>query len=419
MNSLKVVLDPCQSPGIFSTKIWIREGSRADPVKKKGIHNLLSSLLTRGCGPYNTLEIADLFESFGADLNCETYEDGIMISLKCIEDKSSYLLPILNYMITEPHLEEKQLLLEKKLSIQSILRQRENPSNIAFKQWKKIAYSNHPYGYEIIGNIKDIKSINKEEITTLSKSLIYRKKIMIISGSLPSNIEDTIKNMSNIYNLSNKKLNEFKVKNENNKTENRKENSIILNYQDTKQVVIIIGQKTIPYSHPDDLALRIIASHLGLGMSSLLFRLFREESGLTYDVGVYHPMREYEAPFLFHASSSEEKSLATLKLLLKCWKDLQKEQILEEDIKLAKAKFIGNTAHNSQSISQKAERKAYLLGINLKITHDLDNLEKLKELKSNDLRKCAINNLQSPKLSLVGPKNTLNKLCDFWMNEKI
>ena len=101
-------------------------------------------------------------------------------------------------------------------------------------------------------------------------------------------------------------------------------------------------------------------------MSSILFNILREEKGLAYDVGVYHPIRELNAPFIIHASSSKDKALETLTLLLKCWNDLQNSLISNDQLNLAKSKFRYNMAYNSQTIAQKAERKAYLIGMQIK-----------------------------------------------------
>ena len=144
MSNFRLFIEPIFSPGIVEVKVWVREGSRSDPRNKKGIHNLFLSLLSRGCGPYNNQEVADIIEGSGAELLSETYEDGLMISLKCTENKSYLLLTLLDYMITEPHLEQSYIDLERKLIIQSIKRQRENPFNLAFSQWKKIHKDGSP-----------------------------------------------------------------------------------------------------------------------------------------------------------------------------------------------------------------------------------------------------------------------------------
>ena len=415
MNSLDVYLSPCRSPGILSAKIWVRDGSRADPINKKGLHSLLGSLLIRGCGPYNNLQLADLVEGLGAVLLSETYEDGIMISLKCTEEGSNDLLPLLKWIILEPRLEKEQIDLERQLSIQAINRQKENQFILALNKWKEIAYQNHPYSQEVIGSIKDLKTITRTDLTSLSETISSRQKVIVISGSLPANIDTYLKDIKVMnYNPNKKKGQSIsdKFKKPNHFDTDK---SIVITPQNTKQVVIILGSTTIPHSHPDDIALRILSCHLGSGMSSVLFNILREEKGLTYDVGIYYPVRELNAPFIIHASSSKDKAMETLILIKKCWNNLQYSLLSNEELDLAKSKFRYNFAHNSQTISQRAERKAHLIGLNIDENYDLQILNSIDSITKEDIIRVSSLYLKWPVLSLCGPEDKLNQLRDFWI----
>ena len=415
MNSLDVYLSPCRSPGILSAKIWVRDGSRADPINKKGLHSLLGSLLIRGCGPYNNLQLADLVEGLGAVLLSETYEDGIMISLKCTEEGSNDLLPLLKWIILEPRLEKEQIDLERQLSIQAINRQKENQFILALNKWKEIAYQNHPYSQDVIGSIKDLKTITRTDLTSLSETISSRQKVIVISGSLPANIDTYLKDIKVMnYNPNKKKGQSIsdKFKKPNHFDTDK---SIVITPQNTKQVVIILGSTTIPHSHPDDIALRILSCHLGSGMSSVLFNILREEKGLTYDVGIYYPVRELNAPFIIHASSSKDKAMETLILIRKCWNNLQYSLLSNEELELAKSKFRYNFAYNSQTISQRAERKAHLIGLNIDENYDLQILNLIDSITKEDIIRVSSLYLKWPVLSLCGPEDKLNQLRDFWI----
>ena len=416
MNSLDVYLSPCRSPGILCAKIWVRDGSRADPINKKGLHSLLGSLLIRGCGPYNNLQLADLVEGLGAVLLSETYEDGIMISLKCTEEGSNDLLPLLKWIILEPRLEKEQIDLERQLSIQAINRQKENQFILALNKWKEIAYQNHPYSQDVIGSIKDLKTITRTDLTSLSEKISSRQKVIVISGSLPANIDTYLKDIKVMnYNPNKKKGQSIsdKFKKPNHFDTDK---SIVITPQNTKQVVIILGSTTIPHSHPDDIALRILSCHLGSGMSSVLFNILREEKGLTYDVGIYYPIRELNAPFIIHASSRTNKAMETLILLRKCWNNLQDSLLSNEELNLAKSKFRYNCAYNSQTISQRAERKAHLIGLNIDENYDLQNLNLIDSITKEDIIRVSSLYLKWPILSLCGPEENLNQLRDFWID---
>ena len=65
-----LILDPLATPGVLAAKALIRHGSASDPEGLRGAHQLLGSVLSRGCGPYGPIQLADLVEGCGAGLRC-------------------------------------------------------------------------------------------------------------------------------------------------------------------------------------------------------------------------------------------------------------------------------------------------------------------------------------------------------------
>ena len=77
----------------FSTaSIWIKGGSDMDSINKKGINKILCSLLTRGCEGFDNLSLSAYIDSYGAELNQEISEDGILISIKSLSEHFRYFL---------------------------------------------------------------------------------------------------------------------------------------------------------------------------------------------------------------------------------------------------------------------------------------------------------------------------------------
>ena len=396
----------------MSAKLWIADGSKNDPKGKKGIHQLLSSTMLRGCGPHSNNQIAEIVESLGANLNCDTYEDGLLISLKCVESDAYKLLPLIGWMITKPLLEEDQIELEKDLTIKAIKRQKESTYHIAFDGWRKMMYGDGPYGHDPLGVIDDVSRINKENILPISRSLINKKKNLVISGNFPANIDEYIKH-SNAFKWISKDINYQK---DNNKIgiALKPNKSICTESINTKQVVLLLGKATTSYNNKSDILLRLISCYLGYGMSSLLFKVLREKYGVVYEAGVYHPIRECQTPFIVHASTTEEKAIFTLKLLKECWEKIVYTEISPEELNLAKTKYRGQMAHSLQSISQRAERKAHLIGIGLSPNHDQKMLTRLERITSNEIKDAAYEYLKNPSLSVCGNKEIVQKICKEW-----
>jgi len=410
---MKIILDKCNSKNITAAKLWIEDGSRADPKGMKGIHQILSSTILRGCGPYNNKKIAEIVESSGANLNCDTYEDGLLISLKCIESDIYKLLPLIGWMITKPLLEIDQIELEKDLTIKAIRRQQESIYQLAFDEWRKMTYEDGPYGHDPLGSIDDIKQMNREHILKVASSLIQRNKYLVVSGKFPINIKTYIKDSIAFNKIT---IDQNKTTKNINKSEliNKQKRNFCTKSLNTQQVILLLGKTTIKYNHKADILLRLISCYLGYGMSSLLFKVLREKYGVVYEAGIYHPIRENQTPFIMHASTTEEKAVLTLNLLKECWDKVINSEIQPEELDILKMKYRGQLAYSLQSISQRAEQKAHLLGIGLKKDHDKEIQLQLETISSQEIQNAAIKFLQKPSLCVCSNNEVIKKINKEW-----
>jgi predicted Zn-dependent peptidase len=188
----------------------------------------------------------------------------------------------------------------------------------------------------------------------------------------------------------------------------------VLLEQDTEQLVLMLGCPTVPLGHPDGLALRLLQAHLGLGMSSRLFLVMREERGLAYDVGVSLPARLGAAPFVMHLSTSAERAAEATACLAEEWQRLREVPLDGEALTLARAKYLGQDAMGRQTCGQIAERLALVLSHGLPADHVEQCLERAARLEGADLQRAAQRWLTQPRLSLVGPRAALEAASGAW-----
>ena len=213
--------------------IWIKGGSNEDRPGKRGINKILCSLLTRGCEGFDKLELSESIESFGAELNQEVFEDGISISIKCLNEHFNKLFPLLDLIINKPTLSEIEFKKVKKSSIDHIKKDKENPFNICFEKWRKIVYLDHPYAFNTIGNAEDVSKITHEDVLLEFKNFKSRDKYLI-----SNNVEI---NGLNINTLEKKPREEKSIpKNNDVITKNR----FNFNNSDSNQTIIMMGNQT-------------------------------------------------------------------------------------------------------------------------------------------------------------------------------
>ena len=144
--------------------VWINGGSNIDVEGKKGLNQILCSLLNRGCKGFSNLDFSDYIDSYGAELNLETSEDGMLIKLKTLDEHFNKLFPLLDLLINNPLLLESQFLNVKKETINSLKKEKENPFNITFEKWRQLVYVKHPYAYNSSGYEEDISKITHDDI---------------------------------------------------------------------------------------------------------------------------------------------------------------------------------------------------------------------------------------------------------------
>ena len=411
MGRPDLILDPLATPGVLAAKLWIRRGSSSDPAGQRGAHQLLGSLLSRGCGPYGPMELADLVEGCGAGLRCDTHEDALLISLKCRDSDAERLLPVVGWMLHAAHLRQDQVDLETELSLQALQRQREDPFHLAYDGWRSLAYGDGGYGHDPLGITSDLKALQRHDLERLAGDLDADGTVLALSGTIPDPLLQLLDTHDSFQSMETGHAPKTPPQAA---THFSGSDTLCLREQNTEQVVVMLGQPSLAHGHPDDPALRLLQAHLGHGMSSLLFRRLREEHGVAYDVGVHHPGRAAASPFVFHAATSTERASLTLQLLMETWQEMTSEPISESDLALARVKVRGQLAHASQTTGQRAERRAQLRGLGLPDDHDQRCLAVMDSLDAASMQRVAAVHLKTPLLSLCGPSSTLKSLETQW-----
>ena len=90
-------------------------------------------------------------------------------------------------------------------------------------------------------------------------------------------------------------------------------------------------------------------------------------------------------------------------------------EITDEELNILKIKFRGQMAHSLQSVSQRAENKAHLLGIGLRKNHNQEILILLENITIDKEIKNAGNlYLRNPSLSVCSNNEVTNKISKNW-----
>ena len=149
-------------------------------------------------------------------------------------------------------------------------------------------------------------------------------------------------------------------------------------------------------------------------MSAALFKLFREKHGITYDLGVYYPIRSGNAPFLIYLSVSNKQALFAFELLSTLWKNLLFNPLTEAEILLAKEKLKGSFLLGSQLLDEILQRKIQLISYGISPISEIDLNSKIGEISSLDILKLTKKYFSTPFLSVSGNEKICFEISNIW-----
>ena len=410
-GGLPLIWQQRPGPDVVAARLWIRGGSSQDPRGQRGAHQLLAGLMTRGCGELDADALADLVEGRGAVLRSEASEDSLVVSLKCAAADASTLLPLLLTMVRDPHLRPEQLDLERQLNLQSLQRQREDPFQLAHDLLREQLYGQGPYGHDPLGVEAELANLDRDALLPLLTGLGAAGALLVLTGSVDPELTQQLGATLASARWSTRAP---EAGPSGQAPSGQGPGGFGPMEQDTEQLVVMLGSATVPLGHPDALALRVLQAHLGMGMSSRLFVVMREERGLAYDVGVHMPARMGATPFIWHLSSSADRAREACDCLLEEWQRMLETPLDPSALALAKAKYIGQDAMGRQTCGQIADRQALVLGHGLGANYIEATLALAHQLTSDDLVGAAQRWLQQPALSVCGPGDAITGASDAW-----
>ncbi len=398
---------------IVAARIFVRAGSRCEPLAMAGLSHILAAVLTKGTEQLSSFEIAEKIESVGASLSTNSSPDYFLMSLKTVSADFPEILKLANELLRSPSFPEPEVELEKRLTLQGIRSQKEQPFSVAFEQLREAMYPGHPYGFSALGTEKTIEKITRTDIQNYHQTYFHPDNIVIsIAGRI--NPEMAIKLVEEIFGDWQVSPERFPQLNLPKITPNPCHLSTA---QDSQQSIVMLGYlaPAVTYHHDDVndnsldyAALKLLNTYLGNGLSSRLFVELREKRGLAYDVSAFYPTRLDPAMFVVYMGTAPENTLLALESLRNEVQRLCEIPLTAEELQASKNKLLGQYALGKQTNAQLAQIFGWYETIGLGIEFDTRFPEAVSSVNAAIAQSAAGKYLAvNPYVSLVGPAEAL------------
>jgi len=402
-NGIVLLVSENQAADIVAGRIFIRAGSCHEQQEKAGLTHLLSAVMTKGCDGLSSLEIAEKVESVGASLGTDAATDYFVLSLKTVTADFIDILTLAGQLLRSPTFPENQVELEKRLAIQDIRSQKEQPFSQAFEQLRQVMYPNHPYSMSVLGDETTMSSITRADLVEYHQTHFRPDNIVIsIAGRITATQAEK---------LVNKIFGDWEIPNSAKPTLDLPPITVspqpCLKPLNTQQSIIMLGYLGPSVTNPEYAALKLLATYLGNGLSSRLFVELREKQGLAYDVSAIYSTRLFPASFVVYIGTAPENTKIAFNGLRQEVELLSTTELSAEALQTAKNKIIGQYALGKQTNGHIAQIYGWYEILGLGIEFDQKFPELINNVTATEAITAARKYLQAPYLSLVGPEEAI------------
>jgi predicted Zn-dependent peptidase len=132
-----------------SLGFWIATGSRAESDDQAGLSHLLEHLLFKGSAKYSSLEIDQIFDAMGAELNAGTGKETTSVFARVVETHLTDAFDVMADMVFRPALRDVDS--EREVILEEIAMYEDDPQEKVFDVLGEAVFPGHPLGRAIIG----------------------------------------------------------------------------------------------------------------------------------------------------------------------------------------------------------------------------------------------------------------------------
>lgn len=267
-------------PGVKSVSLgaWIDCGSRDEGANQFGITHFTEHLLFKGTPRLRARDIAEEFDSIGADVNAFTGREHTSVYSRALSEYLPRVVDLVFEIVRNPLFDPDDVDSERQVILEEINLHNDSPDELVHDHLARALWGKHPISHSVLGDAGVISAVSKDDLVSFHEERYAASRMVIAAagdvdheefcylvreyeGDIPGGVPAV--------------------------REDAQENTLgetITFKKDTEQANICIGGNGLPRQHPDRFVLAVMDNILGGSMSSRLFQKIREERGLAYSI---------------------------------------------------------------------------------------------------------------------------------------
>jgi predicted Zn-dependent peptidase len=391
-SGVRVVTEAMPSVRSIALGLWIRAGSRDEGTEQAGISHFLEHLLFKGTDRFSSLEIDELFDAMGAEVNAGTGKETTSVYSRFLDVHLERAFDVLQDMVLRPSYPDIDS--ERQVVIEEIAMYEDEPSDKVHDVLAGAIFGDHPLGRPVIGRAEVISSVPVPQIASWHDGRYVPDNIVVAAaGNLDH--DRIVELVGAAFPANGATPPQLAVSPETAPTTR-------FHVKETEQYHLALGARGLARGDERRFALRILDTILGGSTSSRLFQEVREKRGLAYSVYSYTSAYADTGQVGLYVGTRPDNVGEAMKVIGDELNRLQSDGVTHAELDRARENSKGRTVLAMESSAARMNRigSAVLMGVPLLTVDEV--LARLDAVTLDDVVELARTLWQPERLSAAG-----------------
>ncbi|MDB5391464.1 MAG: processing peptidase [Planctomycetaceae bacterium] len=162
-NGLQIIAELTPSVHSIALGFFVQAGARDETTELSGVTHFLEHMAFKGNERFSPDDVNRVFDELGAKYNADTSEEQTRFYAAVLPE---YLEPTTELLaaLMRPALRQDDFDMEKKVILDEIAKDNDQPSTVAFEKGMQTYFEGHPLGRCILGTLNSVSDLTSEQM---------------------------------------------------------------------------------------------------------------------------------------------------------------------------------------------------------------------------------------------------------------
>jgi zinc protease len=350
-NGIQILVREDRRLPLVAMRMGVLGGSRYETEETQGAFNLMGHLLTRGTETSTAAQLAEKLDGMSASAGGFSGRNSFGVTGKFLSRDVDEGFAILRQLLTGATFPQQELELMQQRLVSSIRARKDNLTSLSLDLFRSTLYREHPYRFPVMGTEESVKSLTREVIRDLYRSVV-RPKGMVISVAGDVSARQVWDLASRHFGgLEGGRYDPGPLRQEFSSEGIR---TARVSRQDKAQTHIVMGFPGPDMKDPDMDRLAVLNAVL-TGQGGRLFTELRDNLSLAYSVFSFVAPGVDPGFFAFGIAVSPERESEAVEAFLDEIRRVQDEPVSDREMERARRYLTGSHTIGLQTMGSRAE----------------------------------------------------------------